>query len=135
MPKVVKLVVIPLLLLVAVGAVVTLFRRDGDSGGTPEAQVIERLIPGEGDSTIAQAAVGIDLITGWDASLTINQVPIPDDQLQKTLDLGQITFDPGEGKVIEALNGQQQNCATATYWQLATGPEQSFTRTWCFTAL
>lgn len=129
-----KYVVIPLLLVVATVAVASLIVRDGGSGGSPEDQVIEALIPGELDSVLRQDEVGIDLINGWDASLSINQTPIPDDELVKVTDLGQITFRPGEGKTLAALD-LGQNCATATYWQIATGPEQSFTRTWCFTAL
>lgn len=133
-PKVVKLVVIPLLLLVVVGAVALLIRRGGGSDGSPDALVIEALVPGEMDGTLRQGEVGIDLIAGWDASLSVNGTPIPDDELDRVVDLGQITFTPRDGKAVPYLQAGQ-NCATATYWQIATGPEQSFTRTWCFTAV
>lgn len=58
---------------------------------------------------------------------------IPQDQLDRNLELGVITFQPGPGKAIERLQGGQ-NCATASYWQVATGPDQTFTRSWCFSA-
>lgn len=133
-PKIVKFLVIPLLLAIAAGGVTALALSDDGVGGSPEDQVIESLHPGDGDQTLRQGEVGIDLITGWDASLSIDAIPIPDDQLDKVVDLGQVTFRPGAGKVLPYLQAGQ-NCATATYWQRATGPEQSFTRTWCFSAL
>ena len=132
-PKVVKLVVIPALLLVVVAAIAVLVRQGDDGGGSPEALVVEQLIPASGSEVIGQTEVGIDLIPNWDAELTINGVAIPRDQLDRNLELGVITFDPAPGKALERLQGGQ-NCVTATYWQLATGPEQSFDRTWCFSA-
>jgi hypothetical protein len=133
-PRIVKFGVIPFLLLVAAGGVASLVLGGGD-GGSPEAQVIERLIPGEQEQVLRQAEVGIDLLTGWDATLAIEGVEIPDGQLDRIEDLGQVRFLPGPGKVFETLPEQPNVCATATYWQRATGPDQSFTRTWCFTTL
>ena len=132
-PKVVKLVIIPALLLVVVGAVALLVREGGDGGGSPEALVVEQLIPASESEVIGQTEVGIDLIPGWDADLTVDGIPIPRDELERNLELGVITFDPGPGKALERLQGGQ-NCVTATYWQVATGPDQSFTRVWCFSA-
>ena len=133
-PKAIKYGVIPALLCVVAVAIVFLATSDEGGGGSPEAQVIESLIPGDGEATLQQGEVGIDLLTGWDASLTVDGVALPDDQLDKLLDLGLITFTPGEGKAVEFWRAGQ-SCVTATYWQRATGPEQSFTRSWCFTAL
>lgn len=129
-----KFGVIPILLLVAAFGVASLFSSEGESDGSPEAQVIEALIPEDQDKVLQQGDVGIDLLSGWDAELAINGVVIPDQQLERIDELGRITFRPGEGKVIEAHQAGQ-NCATATYWQKATGPDVSFTRSWCFTGV
>lgn len=133
-PKSIKFGVIPALLLVVVVAIGYLAVSGEGGGGSPEAQVIESLIPGEQEATLQQGEVGIDLLTGWDASLTIDGVAIPESQLDKVEDLGIVTFTPGQGKAVEYWRAGQ-NCVTATYWQRATGPDQSFTRQWCFTAL
>lgn len=134
MPKLVKFVIIPGLLLVVLATVLVSIQLDADSGSSPDALVIERLLPGEADKTLQQGEVGIDLIAGWTAELSINETAIPEDELDRVVDLGLVTFRPGPGKAVEYLVAGQ-NCAKATYWQVATGPEQSFTRSWCFTAV
>lgn len=134
-PRIVKFGVIPLLLLVAAGGVASLVLAGEGGGGSPEAQVIEGLYPQPQSQALQQAEVKIDLLTGWDATLTIDGVEIPDAQLDRVQDLGEVRFLPGPGKVFETLPEQPNVCATARYWQRATGPDQTFSRTWCFTTL
>ena len=134
MPRIVKFGVIPFFLLVAAIGIASLVLDDGGSGGTPESLVIEVLIPSDGDKVLQQGEVGVDLLTGWDAHLTINGVRIPEEELIRLDEFGLITFKPGEGRAVEALQAGQ-NCASATYWQKATGPDHSFTRTWCFSGV
>ena len=134
MPKVIKFGVIPALLAVVVVAVWYLATRSSGSDGSPEAQVIEALVPGEAEATLQQGEVGIDLLTGWDASLTVDGIALPEGELDKLEDLGIVTYTPGPGKAVEFWRAGQ-NCVSATFWQRATGPEQSFQRSWCFTAL
>lgn len=130
----IKFGVIPALLALVAVVVVFLVVGDDGNGGTPQDQVIEALIPGEQEATLQQGEVGIDLLAGWDASLVVDGVDIPDDQLDKLTDLGIVTYTPGQGKAVEFWRAGQ-SCVTATYWQLATGPETSFEIAWCFTAL
>lgn len=126
-------IVVGVLLAIALAAVVALTRLDS-GGSQANDSIIESLIPGPNDKVLQQSPVGVDLLSGWDASLLIDGRVIPDDQLTKTLELGQISFQPGPGKELEFLP-PGQNCATVTYWQRATGPDQSFNRSWCFTVL
>ena len=102
--------------------------------GRPD--VVERLIPGEGDEVIRQAELGIDLAPGYEASLTVNGVEIPTEQLRLVPEQNQVFFTPAEGKVVEQLHAGP-NCATAVVWRSAAGPgtadDKSFT--WCFEAL
>lgn len=127
-----KYILIPVLLSVATVAAV-LATGLGSGGGSPESQVIVELQPAEDSSVLRQSRLGIVLIPGWDADLRVNGVAIPRDQLNRNLDLGEIMFQPGEGRAVETLP-PGNNCISATYWQLATGPEQSFVRSWCFNA-
>lgn len=105
----------------------------GGGGGNPESRVIHELIPGEDDTVLLQHRVGVLLEVGWDASLTVNGTPIPEEDLNRSLELGQIFFQPGEDKVLQSLE-PGQNCATAQFWLQEHGPEESHTRTWCFNA-
>jgi hypothetical protein len=126
-------IVIGVLLAIVAGSVIGLTRLDNSESAATDA-IIESFIPAKDDKVLQQNNVGVDMLTGWDASLSINGVNIPDDELTKTLELGQVLFAPGPGRVIEALP-PGQNYATVTYWQTRTGPDQSFTQTWFFTVV
>lgn len=133
MPTWVRRLIIALLLGVAALAAVGLTRlSSGDS--QPVSSIIESITPGNGDSALQQGQLTVDLLTGWDGSLTIDGKAIPDSQVTKVREQGKLTFQPGAGKVLEYFPAGQ-NCVTLKYWQLATGPEQSFTKAWCFTAV
>lgn len=95
--------------------------------------VIEEVVPNDGDEVLAQNPVGIDLIAGYRADLTINGVDIPESQLRRVDALNQVSFQPDAGKAIEALRADV-NCATATYWPLDQGEAASSSYTWCFNA-
>ena len=101
---------------------------------TPSADpsIIESVTPADKSAVLQQSEVGINLQSGWDASLVINGRPIPDQQLSKVAAQSRISFQPGPGKAFEFLQAGQ-NCVTATYWPLAS-PEQRFSKYWCFTA-
>jgi len=118
-------------LAVAVGATAVMLRTGG--GGPAVADVIEELVPAPNDEVLAQNPVSIDLIAGYTARLQINGVDIPESQLRRVEALNQVTFQPDEGKVIEALRADV-NCATAFYWPLALGEEAGSPFTWCFNA-
>jgi len=102
--------------------------------GRPD--VVERLVPGEGDEVIRQAELGIDLAPGYEGTLVVNGVEIPDDELRLVPEQNQVFFTPGDGKVVEALHAGP-NCALALVWKSSQGRgtanDKSFT--WCFEAL
>lgn len=123
------------LLAVVVVCIVVLTHVDTSTGGAGAGNgAIQRLIPTPGSKILQQDTVGIDLATGYDASLAINGAVIPLDQLTKVDALGQVTFKPGPGKDIETFPAGQ-NCIVATYWKIADGPNQSTSRSWCFTVV
>lgn len=96
-------------------------------------QVVEELFPARGDEVLSQSTVGIDLIEGYTAELTINGVAIPESQLRRVEALNQVTFRPDDGNVLAKLQ-PDQNCAVALYWPLAQGRAAARSLTWCFTA-
>jgi hypothetical protein len=93
---------------------------------------IDALIPTPGSEVLRQAPVGIDLVPGFTATLTVNGVPVPEDELRVDLSLGRFLYLPGEGTI--ALN-PGPNVISATYWPIAEGPERSRTETWVVNVL
>jgi hypothetical protein len=95
---------------------------------------IQRLIPTPGAKILQQDIIGIDMAPGYEASLTLNGIPLPIDQTYVVPQTNQVTFKAGPGKVYETLPAGQ-NCMIATYWQTAFGPSVSSSRSWCFTVI
>jgi hypothetical protein len=97
-------------------------------------EVVEHLIPGKGDEVVQQFEVGIDLAPGYEGGLTVNGIPIPEEELRIVREQNQVFFQPGEGKVITELDAGP-NCVAATVWRSAIGPgEADETFQWCFEA-
>lgn len=82
---------------VVVGAV--LFTPEGSPSTLDEA--IERIAPGDGDLVFVDTEVVVDMASGYRATLVIDDIPIPDDQVIFTEQTGLHIFDPGPGKAIE----------------------------------
>jgi hypothetical protein len=95
---------------------------------------VEELIPGENAEVLQQQLVQIDLASGWTGELSINGIRIPEDQLERNEGLSTIGYQPGDGKVVEKLG--PENCADATIWLIAEGPDgpSRDTVSWCFQA-
>ncbi|MFN0093088.1 MAG: hypothetical protein ACKVWR_22855 [Acidimicrobiales bacterium] len=117
--------------------VVAGFIADTDPEGASDAAspAVEQLIPSRNAEIVRQGLVGVDLDIAFDATLRINGVEIPRDQLQADNGLRQLLFQPGPGKVIERLN-QSQNCAEAVVWRISEGPQAAQPPIkWCFQAV
>jgi hypothetical protein len=134
MPVAVRRLIIVLLLVVAGSAAFGLTRLSSEPS-QPLDSIIESRQPNDGEKILQQSQITIDLLSGWDGKLTIDGIAIPDDQLIKVREQGIIRFQPAKGKALEYFPAGQ-NCISFTYWQLATGPDQSFTaKPWCFTSV
>jgi hypothetical protein len=116
---------------VAIGALVVLGE---DSDNDARDAAIEQFIPTDGDQIVQQEPVGIDLAPGYDGTLALNGVAIPEDQLNKVPALNLVQFVPGEGKEVEQYL-QGRNCVVATFWLSKDGPGQATSRSWCFSVL
>ncbi len=79
----------------------------------PGTDPVEAFLPNSGEASACQEAVGVDLRPGWAATLEINGIPIPTDQLNVTVDEnGQKV--PGERSASRALGrytfGPEADC-------------------------
>jgi len=133
LPVAVKVLLV-VLLLAAAGGIYAASRLTSQSEAQFDNGVVVQLIPTDGSKVLQQEQVGIRLADGYTGTLTANGVPVPDDQIDRVQALNQVLFQPGDGKILTAWPAGQ-NCMVATYWKFATGPSQSSTHTWCFSAV
>lgn len=130
-PRYVAYAVLVAVVVVAVYALVQL----ADTNATNlESGSIERLIPTPDSKILQQDQIGIDLATGYEASLAVNGTPLPLDEVLVVPALNQVFFQPGPGKAFEFWPAGR-NCVVATFWRTETGPGQSAARTWCFSVV
>lgn len=122
------------LLVVAAGAVYLLVQHYGKDDPSTAGGAIERFIPTAEAKILQQDQVGIDLATGHEAELSVNDVPLPMDEVLAIRELSQYFYQPGAGRTFEQWPAGR-NCVVARIWRTETGPTQSFNRTWCFTVL
>lgn len=93
------------------------------------------VFPQPGAVALRQDAIGAEIGGDYTGRLAIDRRDIPDDQLDR-IDVGRkrISFTPGEGKEIPALD-EGRHCASLTYWRTDAGEESAGRPyTWCFTA-
>jgi hypothetical protein len=124
---------------------------DGPAPGAsdPAASPIEGFLPRSGAGSACREPVGVDLIDGYGAVLTINGIRIAPEQMNVVLgpdgvptreitasrSLGHYTFGPEEecpnGAVIRATDNVMQVCV----YRLAEGPESCIISEFSFDAL
>lgn len=108
------------------------------SGAATSHPGVERFYPDEGAQVLQQERVGIDLVSGWDGQLTINDQPIPEAELSRSSprqSSDRLEFVPGSGKVMAALPSGRV-CAHARVWQRGSEAEgDASTISWCFTVI
>ncbi|MGH9184736.1 MAG: hypothetical protein ACRD0U_02800 [Acidimicrobiales bacterium] len=94
--------------------------------------IVELLTPANGDEVVGQHQVAIDLTVAWTGVLVINDVEIPEADLTRRPELGQIIFQPDEDKVYERLPAGQV-CVEAILWRVGQARSaDSRTVDWCF---
>jgi hypothetical protein len=91
----------------------------------PATDPIEGWFPQGGPGSACREKVGVDLAPGFRASLTINGIPIPDDELNEVKDpgsagatLNQVTWGPEEdcprGAILRPTTNEVQACVRRT---------------------
>lgn len=93
--------------------------------------LIEQTFPAEGAQVLQQQQIGIDLGGTYRvARLVVDRQAIPEDQLTRRDELGQVFFQPGPDLVIETFPAGRV-CAVAEVVDAATGEEVRSVE-WCF---
>jgi hypothetical protein len=93
-----------------------------------------RVFPKPGTVALRQDAFGAELSFGYEGRITIDRRDIPDDQIDKIAGINRLSFTPGPGKEIEALD-EGRHCVSLIFWPASQGEEQAGQPfTWCFTA-
>ena len=105
--------------------------KDQPSSALANTGPVELLAPSPESSVLSQAQIVIDLTSPYSASLVVNGVQIPDDQVQIRPELNQVIFTPGPGKVIAKLGGGR-NCVEADIYRLDGTQEDIPAKRWCF---
>jgi hypothetical protein len=111
---------------VVVGAV--LFAPSGTGGGLPPP--VQRVSPGDGELVLSQARIVLQLEPGYRASLVVDDVPVPDDQIVFTEETGLHVFTPGPGLAIEEWS-PGFHVVVATWERMSGGPNPGSMR-WSF---
>jgi hypothetical protein len=129
-----KLLAVGVVALAVALFVVAALTLDEDDDAVPSGtgDFVEALIPADGSQIPSQSTIGIDLAPGWEGTLIVDGVEIPEDQLNtERRDLYRVEFTPGEGQVFESLP-QGPQCVTAVVWEIAAGREDANNVSWCF---
>jgi hypothetical protein len=111
-----RVVIVAIILLIAVNAAIIGARaqQDGPAATRRPEQIVD-LSPQEGETQIPQAPVEVDLRTDYAGQLTIDNHPIPLDQITGDPNLGQIIFTPGPTLDFRELP-HGANSAVVEYW-------------------
>jgi hypothetical protein len=92
---------------------------------------VEATYPKEGDLDLRQSRIGIDLVSGYEAELSIDNQPIPKDEVQFVVGLDQYFYQPGPGTATGALS-PGRHCAKATITKVIDPNTPESTFSWCF---
>ena len=92
------------------------------------------VIPEEGDQAPKQTLVGVSLSPGWEPTLIIDDVPIPNNQLDAgTQQLGEFFFSPGSDMVISQLR-RGLICARVIAIPIIDVEADNINYQWCWTS-
>ena len=92
------------------------------------------VIPEEGDQAPKQTLVGVSLSPGWEPTLIIDDVAIPNNQLDAgTQQLGEFFFSPGSDMVISQLR-RGLICARVIAIPIIDVEADNINYQWCWTS-
>jgi hypothetical protein len=128
-------IVISVILAVSVAAFLMAFA----SGQDPKVPrridpAVERTEPEQGALALRQSRIGVDLVPGYTAQLSIDGVAIPDDQVEKVVGLDEYWYTPGPGTETGQL-APGRHCASVVLTKRTSAgapPEVTPAKAWCF---
>ena len=125
-------VVISVLIAVGVGGLILAFSEGKSEPPTVTVAGVESVSPQPNTLALRQDRVIADLQTGFDGVLQIDGIEIPDDQLQRTIELGIVSFAPGPEKEFDEL-APGRHRARVIFWPVSEGRgEENRTFEWFF---
>src|SRR3954454_22195012 len=95
---------------------------------------VERTEPEPGALALRQSRIGVDILPGFTAELSIDGVIIPDDQIEKVRGLDQYWYTPGPGTETGQL-APGRHCAAVKLTKVGENgapPETGTAKAWCF---
>lgn len=123
-----------LVLGVALFALIVGLQSKGEEPEPIRVAGLVRVFPDPGVVALRQDAFGAELEFGYSGRLTIDRIAIPDDQIDRIAGINRISFMPGPGKEISALD-EGRHCASVIFWPTAAGEDGAGPpREWCFIA-
>ena len=128
----VRRAVISVLLALSVGALYVAFTMHKETPVLLRPRAVHVVYPAPGSLEVRQTTIFYELATEYEGTLRVGDVEIPADQLDVIQGLNRISFTPGAGKEIAALEPGLQR-ATAVYWPRSEGRRAALTYTWRFT--
>ena len=103
----------------------------GADSDVPREDVVEQTFPAEGAQVLQQQQIGIDLGNPYRVSrLVVDRTLIPEEELTRRDELGQVFFQPGPDLAIEAFPAGRV-CAVAEVVDAVSG-EPARSVEWCF---
>lgn len=115
--------------------------------GPVDDPAVVRREPEPGSHVLRQSTMGVELLAGYDGSLTVNGVNIPEDQLDGAIGPGdpaydpklgirpnnrnRVFFTPGRGKAVDHYTTGEV-LVVARFWKIADGPSTARTISWAF---
>ncbi|HVE47319.1 MAG TPA: hypothetical protein VNA57_11310 [Acidimicrobiales bacterium] len=124
-------VVMSVLLAFALAAMYVAFTEHDESPNPRlRPQAIRAVSPLPASLQLRQTEIFVELTPEFRGALTVNGIPVPDDQLDVIEGLNRYAFTPGEGKEIEALPAGRA-CAVVDYTSVDPSAEGGTYR-WCF---
>jgi hypothetical protein len=108
-------IVVVVLLAVANLGVLLLSQSDTRPAGRSYPNAIDSVFPRPGELARPQDTVTADLRSDLTGVLVIDRAEVPEDQLDRVPELGQVSFRPGSGKDLEQF-APGPHSVTVLYW-------------------
>lgn len=116
------------LALVAVVGFTLAFSPSGDPVTLPDQ--IESLFPAPNDSVIRQSAIDVDMVAGYEISLFVDGIRIPESEITTQVGTAFSTWRPGPGRFIEEWSPGVHEITVE--WQRSSGLPDPGSFSWTF---
>jgi hypothetical protein len=119
--------------ILALGVALLVISANQDSDAVPTLpEAVESVTPTPNAIADPMTQIGVNLVDTYTGVLQFDGVEIPEDQLARIVELGQVTFDPGDGREFTKFDAGQHTI-TVVYWhQVESRENDAHTFSWHF---